>query len=569
MSKVVPVGYILTNEAIKELVTADPKWRQLNDEWQRATGQAKQQAYRAACEIQDEITAALFAAAKSREVPAIALKRTAGGEWIEHILANEYLESLGGDMALWTGSVEGLGLDPSDQWISDAPLCFRRSDFDGWQARRAPQPAGAVSSRETYWTAIQAVEWIATRDRLAVTSAGSDLRTDALYGDDLREDITRSLAFHRILEEDTYQPAVVWRREALGLLIEACRSGQALAYGLERGAGESVEIPMSAWVHRTIADSPHGVACWPEDAFHLDATWWNRLRFGVAQVEALWPVPEPEVTQARRLAPSFQPHDIPPAYPMSLTRLAGCLRPRWCHAWLLAQDCVTKTREAERIRLRVAKRHPRMPAWERLPLELREQDARRKEIERRARLILEYKLKPAMLSVMARSDWVIRGLDSGGNEAVVPARLVGQLLLDLSAGSVSLADGSFVWRGVTVERAAPQQPAADRAPTTALPDAAATDSEILGWAKSVIERVVGDGRQLRRADFDAMLRMEFGVRLPPKAEDRFWSLAAPDGWRKQGQGKLPADRRVVDWRVYLEPQPDGAAEPNPPSLNPR
>ena len=124
-----------------------------------------------------------------------------------------------------------------------------------------------------------------------------------------------------------------------------------------------------------------------------------------------------------------------------------------------------------------------MPAWERLPLELREQDARRKEIERRARLILEYKLKPAMIFVvMARSDWIVRGLDSGGNEAVVPARLASQRLLDLSAGSVSLADGSFVWRGVTVERAVPEQTATDRAPTTALPTAA-TDSEILDWAK--------------------------------------------------------------------------------------
>jgi hypothetical protein len=451
MSKVVPVGYILTDEAIQELVTAAPDWQRLNAEWQQATGDAKQMAYLAVCSIQDRITEALFAAVRSREVPVVALKRTTSGDWIEHQLPDRYLESLGGDLALWTGSVERLGLDDSDRWISDAPLCFRRVEFDRWllkpAAKRpsAQSPAPTTSGQSpmpaasgpTYWTAIQAVEWIAMRDRLAVASAGSDLRTDALYSDDLRGDITHSLAFHRFLEEDTYQAPVVWRREALGLLIEACRSGQAVAYGLERGASESVEIPVSAWVHRTIADSPHGVACRPQSAANVDATWWNQLRFGAAQIEALWPVPEPEFARVRSLAPSFQPHDIPPAYPMSLMRLAGCLRPRWCHAWQLAPDCVTKTRQAERVRLRVAKRHPQMPAWERLPLELREQEARRKQIERRARLILEYKLKPAMISIMARSDWIIRGLDSGGNEAVVPARLASQLLLDLSAGSVS------------------------------------------------------------------------------------------------------------------------------------
>jgi hypothetical protein len=103
MPKVIPIGYILTDEALKEHVTADPEWQRLNAEWQQAEGDAKQKARLAANEIQDRITEALFAAVKTRKLPAIALKRTASGDWVEHILANEYLESFGGDMALWTG----------------------------------------------------------------------------------------------------------------------------------------------------------------------------------------------------------------------------------------------------------------------------------------------------------------------------------------------------------------------------------------------------------------------------------------------------------------------------------
>ena len=296
MPKVIPVGYILTDEALKEHVTADPEWQRLNAEWQQAEGDAKQKARLAANEIQDRITEALFSAVKTRELSAIALKRTASGDWVEHILANEYLESFGGDMALWTGSVERLGLEPSDSWISDAPLCFRRSDLDRWAAALRPPPSTPPKPSGTYWTPIQAVEWIATRDRLAVASVRSDLRRDALYSDDVREDVTSALAFHRLRQHDTHRLSLVPRRDALELLVEACRAGSLIVLGLERSTGESVEIPVSAWAHRTIEDSPHGVACRPDDRFNVEAAWWNQLRFLRARVEALWPAmaAEPE-----------------------------------------------------------------------------------------------------------------------------------------------------------------------------------------------------------------------------------------------------------------------------------
>jgi hypothetical protein len=549
MAKVVPVGYILTDEAIKELVTADAKWRQLNDEWQRATGEAKQLAYRAACEIQDQITEALFAAAKAREVPAIALKRTARGDWIEHILANEYLESFGGDMALWTGSVERLGLDPPDQWISDAPLCFRRVDFDRWTAKRVPQPERPLGSGETYWTAIQAIEWIATRDRLAVASAKSDLRQDALYDDDLHEDVT--LAFHEVLENETYKVPLVWRRDAVGLLVEACRTGDIMGIGLEQGSGESVEILVSAWAHRTIADSRHGVACVSIDRSNHEATWWNQLLFLRGRIEARWPIPEAEIGDRRTHLQPFKPHEIPPDHPpMSLLRFTGCVSPRWCQVWLLAQDCVHLVREAERIRVKVAKRFPRIPAWNSIPHELRGKEVRRRQIEARAQRILLFKLAPALVGAIASGEWTVRARDPIGTEAVVPSRLASQLVFDPAANSISLADGSTVWRGVTVEHASPAVESVQALPQDQLATAMLGDREIIALVKPVIEGIASDGLQLRRLDFEPMLRELCGSRLPPKAAERLWPMLALERWRKGG--KRPAGKLVDDWRPYAE-----------------
>lgn len=223
--------------------------------------------------------------------------------------------------------------------------------------------------------------------------------------------------------------------------------------------------PGATRVHSTIADSPHGVACRPEDAFS-DATWWNRLRFEASTIRSLWPVPEPEVGDHIRLAPSFKPHDIPPGYSMSLVRLAGCVRPPppsgampgSCHG--IAPPL--GMREAKRVRTRVARLSPMKSPWERVPLEQRELEKRRAEIERRGRRGLEQRLKPAMIAVMAWPDFVIRAIDPGNNEVVIPGRLAPQLVPDVLASRASQGDGSITWRGLTVERSAVPEGASER-----------------------------------------------------------------------------------------------------------
>jgi hypothetical protein len=44
-ARIIPVGYILSDEAIEELVGADPHHRRLRAEWLAATGEAKSKAY--------------------------------------------------------------------------------------------------------------------------------------------------------------------------------------------------------------------------------------------------------------------------------------------------------------------------------------------------------------------------------------------------------------------------------------------------------------------------------------------------------------------------------------------
>lgn len=177
MSRIVPDEYVLTDEAIDELVGADPHFRRLKAGWLAASGEVKNKAYVEVCERQSQITEQLVEAVKAHRLQSVALQRTAAGEWVEYGIPKRYRETLGGELSLWRGSAEKMELEPGDEWLRHAPLCFRRREFHEWLASAAVvRPVGA-EDLPTWWTVPEAAVWIATRKLTAVQSL--DLRARA------------------------------------------------------------------------------------------------------------------------------------------------------------------------------------------------------------------------------------------------------------------------------------------------------------------------------------------------------------------------------------------------------
>jgi hypothetical protein len=147
MSRVVPAAYISTDDAINELINSNPDWCRLSEVWESADGAAKHQAYGEVSALQDTLTQSLSAAVLANKLNAIALKQTANGEWTELCLPRDYWEGISGEVALFRGTVVGNGLSASDQWAAEAPLCFRRTEWDTWLSGRSTSRSGIGESR--------------------------------------------------------------------------------------------------------------------------------------------------------------------------------------------------------------------------------------------------------------------------------------------------------------------------------------------------------------------------------------------------------------------------------------
>lgn len=227
-ARIIPVTHVLTDEAIEELVGADPHHRRLKAKWQAATGEAKNKAYIEVSERQNQITDRLYEAVKSHDLQPIALQRTLAGGWEEHGIPKRYREALGGELALWRGSVQKMELERGDEWIRGAALCFRRSDFDAWVGSTiVVRPLGA-EDLPTWWTVPESAVWIATRDLSQVQSLDNRARASLFVASEL--------------VPGTY--------EASFELLAGLRDGRLLASGWPRGKhGNTVsqEIPPDFW----------------------------------------------------------------------------------------------------------------------------------------------------------------------------------------------------------------------------------------------------------------------------------------------------------------------------------
>jgi len=98
MSRVVPVAFVSTDEAINEFLNADPKWRRLSEAWRTATGAAKHQSYGELSDRQDRLTHSLFVSVREGELHPVALEQGSNGEWTELRLPSIYWYQLSGEL---------------------------------------------------------------------------------------------------------------------------------------------------------------------------------------------------------------------------------------------------------------------------------------------------------------------------------------------------------------------------------------------------------------------------------------------------------------------------------------
>lgn len=143
-----------------------------------------------------------------------------------------------------------------------------------------------------YWNAVQACVWIATRDERLVATVRT---TDTLFVTD--ETISNESLYeasHHVVMEATLNgkpvPLTVW--DARKLLSEACATATIVMWGRERGEGELVAIPATAWAHLEMRDHrQHGVIAASPDMFDARAKWWDELRVPARAVQRQWSLP--------------------------------------------------------------------------------------------------------------------------------------------------------------------------------------------------------------------------------------------------------------------------------------
>jgi hypothetical protein len=570
MSSIIPVGYILTDEAIEELIGADPHFHRLKSNWLAATGQAKNNAYLEVCERQNQITDRLVEAVRSHQLQPLALQRTLVGEWVEHGIPKRYRETLGGELALWRGSGAKIELEPGDEWIRTSPLCFRRGEFNAWAGSTIVLLPEGSKDLPTWWTVPQAAVWIETRNFSKVQNLDDRARAWLMVADEfvpgaytasfellagLRDARLVATGFHQgrplrrsgadAIEPSFWKAPTEFSDGAIG--VEAVRKAGDVRVGLllesddvmssweaPHSLVDGEKIPMGEFIGRLMHESwPAYLLRHPElvvtglshmgqrleidkDVFQTNAridrashsvrTADGQLHWSAVMVE-LRKTPEPAA--------------LLPAKDDDKRFIAFAQAARRVHRALCRDETITSLTSRERWLVKMdyydAEMKDLAGEWQKA--------VNRDELWR-------HQCEEA-------NDWLkSRGLVTGDDG------LLDRVLFD-TAFAVAFPGRpepavSSPETGKAVSLHASQQP-------TGFLD----DRDIIALAQPVIARIVGDGRQLRRLDFEPLLRELTGDRLPPKAGDRLWPELARPEWRKSG--KRPEGKLVDDWRTYLKP----------------
>lgn len=126
------------------------------------------------------------------------------------------------------------------------------------------------------------------------------------------------------------------------------------------------------------------------------------------------------------------------------------------------------------------------------------------------------------------------GLDAAGEPVVIDFGHPLRILPDCNA--VETENGRLAWSAVTLGLAA------SRAPSTA---------NGMDTIRLVVNAIRADGKQLKRPDFNAMVRTLIWPQPDSRTLDGLWRDLTPEDWRKPGQGNPPVGRMVRDWKAYL------------------
>jgi hypothetical protein len=130
--------------------------------------------------------------------------------------------------------------------------------------------------------------------------------------------------------------------------------------------------------------------------------------------------------------------------------LAGRLRPRWFQLHLLTENCCSP-KETERVKRRLAARHPHSAELQMrlLPDAIEE---RRRQIQHRRDRILRFKIGVPIRRALSSGQFRVFGTLASGKIMEIDARtLATPYKMDIENGIISLRGGGPTWYGVTAE----------------------------------------------------------------------------------------------------------------------
>jgi hypothetical protein len=157
MAVILPSTWITTGLAIADWYQGDAQWRLLSDRAHEApsiTRKANMQhaapargtAHDKRRAREGDLLDAVLNEVQNDRIDTLIMARSPSGEWVEHVLPDQYLVSPQFRAALLSGQAGRLRLTGSDVFFADCALCFRSVDWKKWKSGSAAKSIKIVVS---------------------------------------------------------------------------------------------------------------------------------------------------------------------------------------------------------------------------------------------------------------------------------------------------------------------------------------------------------------------------------------------------------------------------------------